>query len=116
MAKLNYFSGLHAEDAVARMFERRGAEVQARRWRGSRGEIDLILQEPDGFVFVEVKKSRTHAEAAARVSQGQIRRIMQSALEFLGAIGAGAMANMRFDVATVDCHGDIEVIENAFFA
>jgi putative endonuclease len=114
--QLAYLAGLAAEDQVVTQYLTRGYHLEAARWRGKAGEIDLILRPPDrdGFVFVEVKKSRSFGHALARVSARQAQRIMRAAEEFLGQCGAGLLTNMRFDVAMVDAQGQIEVLENAF--
>ena len=106
-------AGDAAERSVARDYERRGFSV-ARRWRGPGGEIDLIARNADGVVFVEVKKSRSIAEAAIRLSRRQMDRICASAAAFLAGEPMGQLTNARFDVALVDGQGGFEVIENAF--
>lgn len=110
----NHHAGLLAEDIVARHYGLRGHAEAARRWRGRRGEIDLVLRDGPGLVFVEVKKSRTHDAARARVSRRQAQRIMGAACEFVAAMPHGQMTEMRFDVATVDEAGTVEIVENAF--
>lgn len=109
-----YHAGVAAEDSVARCYGAKGLSVAARRWRGKAGEIDLILNDGDGFVFVEVKKSRDHARAASRVSPAQIRRICLAAQEYLGAASRSLLTPMRFDLATVDAQGTVEIRANAF--
>ncbi len=97
--RVSYLAGMAAEDSVLRGYEREGYETVARRWRGSGGEIDLVLRDRDGFVFVEVKKARDLARAAQRLSQAQLARICQSACEFLGSVPGGMLMDMRFDRA-----------------
>lgn len=111
---VSYHGGLSAEAAVARHYARSGRPIIAQRWRGPGGEIDLIAREGEKVIFIEVKKSRTVAQAAARLSQRQIERIFASAQAFLSGEPAGQLTDMRFDVALVDGVGRIEVIENAF--
>ena len=67
--QVNYLAGLVAEDIVARNYEDRGLRILKTRFRGRRGEIDLIVQDGQTTVFVEVKHSRSHASAALRVTQ-----------------------------------------------
>jgi putative endonuclease len=110
----SYLGGLSAEAAVAARYQREGYELAASRWRGAGGEIDLILHNAEGHVFVEVKHASGFAEAAYRIGPRQQQRIMQSALAWLGEMGDGVDAPMRFDVALVDGQGRIEIIENAF--
>ena len=113
MQRTNYHAGLSAEQAVARFYGDRGALVRETRWRGRCGEIDLILSEGDRIVFVEVKKSRTHAMAVQRVTARQLGRILRSAEDYLGQCPAGALTDARLDVALVDEFGAIDIIPNA---
>ena len=69
--KTSYHAGLAAEDQVSRMYDRSGRPIIARRWRGSLGEIDLIAREGDTVVFIEVKKSTSHAAAAEHLTYSQ---------------------------------------------
>ncbi|MDN5569438.1 MAG: YraN family protein, partial [Paracoccus sp. (in: a-proteobacteria)] len=93
--KVASLSGQMAEEAVARLYQSRGATVLATRWRGKGGEIDLILLDGDELVFVEVKASATHAAAAQRLLPAQMRRIMQAALAYCGQAGFSQDAPMR---------------------
>lgn len=111
---VNYFSGLSAEGSVISDYERRGYCLQATRWKGQQGEIDVIARDGDSYVFVEVKKSRDFARAAERVSPRQMRRLCNTAYEFLAANALGLATHMRFDVAMVNMHGEVQIIENAF--
>jgi len=106
-------SGRMAEQAVLRLYLRRGAQMLATRWRGQ--EIDLIVQDGPDLVFVEVKASRSHTEAALNLLPAQMRRITQAALEYCDRNGIGEVL-MRFDVALVDATGRVELIPNAFGA
>ena len=113
-SRINYHAGLAAEDIVARSYAARGCAEAARRWRGQGGEIDLIVRDGDAVVFVEVKKSRTHAQAVQRVTRRQMDRICMAASEFVGGEPRGSLTPMRFDVATVDGAGRVTVVPNAF--
>ena len=110
----NYHAGLAAEEIVSRTYAARGCTEAARRWRGTCGEIDLIFRDGDSVVFVEVKKSRTHAQAAQRVTRHQMDRICLAASEFVSGEPRGSLTPMRFDVATVDGTGCVTVVANAF--
>lgn len=112
----SYLAGLAAEDQVATHYMRMGRDVRARRWRGLGGEIDLIARDGDDLVFIEVKHSRTHHDAAMHLSEAQMRRIWNTANEYLAGEPTGLMTQMRFDIALVDGVGRIEVIENAYAA
>lgn len=109
-----FHSGMAAENRIAQDYERRGFNVARRRWRGKGGEIDLIIQDGNGLIFVEVKQSRCLARAAESLSVRQMQRIYHSAEEYLGTQPLGSLTDVRFDVALVDGQGDMQIIENAF--
>jgi len=110
----SYFAGAAAEDIIADDYARRGRTVVARRWRGKGGEVDLIAQEGDGFVFIEVKKSRSFGHAAGRLGRRQMDRLCRAASEYVGTQPKGQLTDMRFDLALVNDIGDVQIIENAF--
>ncbi|QUJ76594.1 YraN family protein [Sulfitobacter albidus] len=109
-----HHAGAAAEHRIAQDYERRGFSLARRRWRGRAGEIDLILRDGDGLIFVEVKQSGSFARAAQRITQRQMHRIYASAEEFLGGEPRGALTDVRFDVALVNDYGETQIIENAF--
>jgi putative endonuclease len=109
-----HLAGQAAELQVAQDYVRRGYTLAHLRWRGRRGEIDVILRDGDGLIFVEVKKSRSIARAALRISPPQMTRICNAAEEFIGTEPRGALTDVRFDAALLDDTGRIEIIENAF--
>jgi putative endonuclease len=112
----SFHAGLAAEAAVARHYENRGRVITATRWRSDAGEIDLIARDGAEVIFIEVKQSRSHADAAEHLSSRQMARIYASASVFLADEPAGQDTPARFDVALVDGQGRIEIIENAFAA
>ena len=110
--------GRAAEERTLRRYLAGGWRLAARNWRADRlhgnGEIDLVLVRDGTFAFVEVKSRRTLREAAEAVTPAQRQRIEDAAWLFLdraGRIGA----DMRFDLAIFDRHGEMEILENAFF-
>ena len=109
----NHQSGASAEEAAARHYERAGATVVARRWRGRGGEVDLIAERDGETVFVEVKRAATHDEAAARLGPRQIARIHDCAAEYMATLPLGLLSPVRFDLALVDGQGRVAVLENA---
>ncbi len=112
---MGHARGLSAEEQVERHYGRRGARCLERRWRGTGGEVDLILELAGDVVFVEVKASRSHARAAERVSPRQAERLVRTAEEYLGTLPHGLLTPMRIDVALVDGQGAIEIVENALW-
>lgn len=115
---VNYHAGLAAEACVERHYTKAGLRLADSRWRGTHGELDLVLHDADdqagGLVFVEVKKSKTFHRAAESLSLAQIGRICVTAEEYLGTQPRGALTPARFDLAVVDATGAVRTIENAF--
>lgn len=107
-------SGAAAERLVARAYDRMGADLLETRWRGQGGEIDLIFQDGDVYVFCEVKAARSFDEATTRLRPAQMRRIHAAASEYLARTPSGQLSEVRFDLAVVDGSGSAEIIENAF--
>lgn len=114
--KVSYHAGLAAEDAVCAQYLRANYVLAARRWRGTRGEIDLILRQGPALIFVEVKHSRDFARAAAALGPAQMSRLYDTAAEFSATEPAGLDTDMRFDVALVNAAGEISILENALCA
>lgn len=112
--RTSYHAGCAAEDGVAAEYERQGCTILRRRWRGRAGEIDLIAEKDGALIFVEVKKSRSFAAAAARITTRQVGRIFATAEEYAFAGPRGSLTDFRVDLALVDAHGAVELRENAF--
>ena len=112
----SYHAGLAAEASVARDYTARGYQIASTRFKTASGEIDLIARKDDRLIFVEVKKSRSFAKAAAALSQRQMMRIYTAASEFLAGEPKGQESDARFDVALVNGEGQIDIVENAIFA
>ncbi|MBS1301318.1 YraN family protein [Loktanella sp. SALINAS62] len=110
----NYHAGVVAEDIVAQHYLRQGCPTVARRWRGTAGEIDLIVRDAATLVFVEVKKSSTFDRAATHITRRQADRICTAATAFVASEPTGQLTPMRFDVALVDGIGAVRIIPNAF--
>ncbi|ESW61868.1 MAG: hypothetical protein Q27BPR15_04030 [Rhodobacter sp. CACIA14H1] len=109
----SHHAGLAAEDRVAQAYDRGGMSVCARRWRGSAGEIDIVARDGARVIFIEVKQSRTHDEAASHLTPWQMSRIRTAASEFLAGEPRGQLTEVRIDVALVDGYGRVEILENA---
>ncbi len=109
----NYHAGLAAEDSVLRNYLAAGYTFLTRRFRGQRGEIDLIFAHGDHIIFVEVKKSQSFDAALSRIGAPQIGRIFDTAAEFLTTHPNGQSTESRFDVALVNARGEVKVLHNA---
>lgn len=110
----NHRAGRLAEESALREYERAGHRLVAARWRGKRGEVDLILRDGPTLVFAEVKAGATHAAAAERIGPAQMRRIMGAAQEHVAGLPDGLATEMRFDAALVDGQGRVRIIRAAF--
>lgn len=111
---MSYHAGLAAEGRIAQDYARRGYSLAQQRWRGKYGEIDLIVHDGDGLIFVEVKQSRNFERAARALGASQMRRLYRSAEEYLQTQPRGSLTDVRFDVALVNGCGETQIIENAF--
>ncbi|WP_299547551.1 YraN family protein [uncultured Tateyamaria sp.] len=111
---MSYHAGMAAEQVVARAYIAAGYKLVADRWRGQRGEIDLIFSTVIGLVMVEVKTSKSFASAAAHVTPAQVKRLCATADEYLATLSDGSLTELRFDVALVDQAGAVDILENAF--
>lgn len=111
--KTSYLAGQAAEEIVAQRYARGGYPILQKRWRGSRGEIDLIAKDGESIIFIEVKKSKSHAKALQNLTAQQVNRICGAGLEFLESQPKGQLTDLRLDVALVDDMGRVDVIENA---
>ena len=112
--RMAYHAGLAAEDLIARDFIRKGHRIVAQRWRGQRGEIDLIVENGDALIFVEVKQSKDFETALSHITPAQVRRLYATVEEYIGTLPNGNLVDVRFDVALVDGQGAVRVLENAF--
>lgn len=109
-----YHAGIAAEGRIAQDYARRGFPLVRERWRGKGGEIDLIVRDGEGLIFIEVKQSQSFERAAQRISRKQVRRIYCSAEEFLATQPRGSLTDVRFDVALMNGRGETQIIENAY--
>ncbi|MGD1924240.1 MAG: YraN family protein [Paracoccaceae bacterium] len=111
----NHFSGIAAEDSVARAYTGKGATVLGRRVRTPAGEIDLVLKHNDILVFVEVKRRRTAHHFDSPITTFQWSRLENAALHYMVPYveDTGIQPVCRFDAALVAPDGQVEIIENA---
>jgi len=110
-----YFSGLAAEESVARQYAARGGAIRARRHRTPEGELDLIVGESDVLVFVEVKKRKYDLGPDIPITHRQWQRLENAANHYMMEMfdATRVQPNCRFDVALVDGNGQVTIIENA---
>lgn len=111
--QLNHHKGLMAEDQAADAYLRNGFAIADRRYRTCDGELDIVAHHGDTYYFVEVKSSKTHADAAQQITPRQQKRLYRAALRYLADRVGSIDVNCRFDAALVDAMGRLKVIPNA---
>ena len=97
--------GREAEDRAADYLHAEGYTIVTRRFKSSRGEIDLIAMDGDVLVFVEVKERRTDSclpeDGVGLVKLGHLRI---AATEYIAKMEL-ADPVARFDVVAIDRQG-----------
>ena len=99
-----------AEQAALAFLQAQGLHLLARNQRTpgrGGGELDLVMQAPDGTVlFVEVRARRTadHGGAAASITAAKQRRIVLAARHFLQR-WPGEPPPCRFDAVLIEGEG-----------
>jgi putative endonuclease len=114
-------AGRRGEDHALAFLNAQGFRLIHRNYRHGRGEIDLIMEDPQRvLVFVEVKANRTHAAGSPleRIDRRKIARLQRLAQRYCWQSGQ-IDREMRFDVVGVDLPSadatvQVEHIPNAF--
>ncbi|MGE5539798.1 MAG: YraN family protein [Gemmatimonas sp.] len=94
-------AGRAAETVAALLLRLKGYRIVARRFRGLRGEVDLIARRGRLVVFVEVKRRPTYDDAALSITTRQRERIAAAAEEYLASHPRLASSAVRFDAVLV---------------
>ena len=97
MSLPSYQLGLEAEAEAEKFLTGLGWKVLTRRFRGRRGEVDLVARHGLVWVFVEVKASRKLPPYEALQAR-QMARLRAGAQEYLLQAGLGFEVEQRFDV------------------
>ena len=115
-------TGRRGEAAAARFYEKQGAALITHNYHTRMGELDVVVQEPDGTIVICEVKTRaegsltTPAEAVNRAKQ---RRLIRAAEAYLQRTGLSD-APVRFDVAEVNPLDSgrwmVHIIRGAFLA
>ena len=111
-----YETGLSGEAQAEKHLVAQGMQTICKRYRGSDGEIDLIMQDGESVVFVEVK-FRPGSQAGSglmAVTPAKQRRMTHAALTFL-LEREWMDRQVRFDVVEISRTGILHV-PNAFMA
>ena len=113
-AQVNNFVGQGGESAAKRYLLSKGYEILDSNWQCKIGEIDLIARLGRIIVFVEVKTSRTIDAAILRISEGQRRRIANSAQLWIRENAFDPKFLFRFDAILVGSDQKLQHIEGAW--
>lgn len=94
--------GAYGERVAVRYLVNQGMALLERNWRGTAGEIDIIVRDGDALVFCEVKtrRSETFGTPAEAVVPAKMRRLRRLAREWMAARGLRPR-DVRFDVVSV---------------
>lgn len=109
-------SGSTAEKQALDFLQRQGLRHRCSNFRCRIGEIDLIMEDGEHVIFVEVRLRRHtgYGGAAASVTPGKQRKLLQAAAIYVQAERLGHRT-MRFDIVAFD--GDAtepEWLQDAF--
>ncbi|MDC0403911.1 YraN family protein [Porticoccaceae bacterium] len=89
MARINTHraqeSGRKAEQLAAKWLQQRGLELIERNYHAPCGEIDLVMRDNSGWVFVEVRfrNSLRFGGATASLTPSKLRRLRATAEHYL---------------------------------
>ena len=108
-------AGDAGEEQALRFLEKQGLTLVERNFRCKGGEIDLVMQDGRGLVFVEVRKRAAsgYGGAAASVTSRKQARLVIAAQTFLQRYRSPPAC--RFDVIAID-GGAMEWLRNAIEA
>ncbi|MCB5230402.1 MAG: YraN family protein [Candidatus Cloacimonas sp.] len=94
--------GKIGERLAAEYLTDNGYQVIRRNYHTRYGEIDIIAFKDDEIVFVEVKtRHKNRAAAYSNVSNVKQRRMVKSAVDFLGSESEYTSYRIRFDVVAI---------------
>ncbi len=107
--------GARAEQAALEHLLKHGLKLVARNVRYRAGELDLVMRDGAGLVFVEVR-ARAGAGwggAAASVDTGKQRKLIRAAQLYLQTAYGNCPPACRFDIIVFDGHR-IDWLRDAF--
>jgi putative endonuclease len=101
MEKTSHDIGQHAENACCEYLLQKGLKLLTKNFRGSKGEIDIVMEENNTLVFVEVRfrKNNYFGGAAASVTPKKQKRIVATAEQYLQQ--ETSIKNGRIDVVAM---------------
>lgn len=111
--------GAVGESLATSFLQRSGYTILAQNYHSAYGEIDIVAQIEQIYVFVEVKTRSNSCEAAfSSVSRGKQRKLAQTAECYLSQLPPSGLYETRFDVIAIKRHKDgtfsINHLQDAF--
>lgn len=106
--------GTDAECLAESYLHKQGLLTLEKNYRGRQGEIDLIMQDDDQWVFVEVRfrRAEDYGSPASTVTKQKQRKIINTAKQYLIEKKQYDKVSCRFDVIGIS--DEIEWIADAF--
>lgn len=103
--------GNAAEGLAAEYLISQGLKLIQRNFYSRFGELDLIMRDQDGLVFVEVKQRRAGINHAIEsITPAKQRKMVKTAQFYLLKLGRDV--NCRFDAVVINEWGQIEWLKN----
>lgn len=112
-------TGNQGETLAAEFLKQRGYHIVERNWRTTSGEIDIVTQQDETWVFVEVRTrhAQTTDDAFASITPAKRQKLIAAAYAYLEAHTLDDDTLWRIDVIAVSLwHGQqpqIEHVEDA---
>jgi putative endonuclease len=97
-------AGARFEQRARRDLERAGLRLLVQNYTTRHGELDLVMRDGDGIVFVEVRHrvSAGHGDATASITRTKQQKLIRTAALWLAAHPQHAQRPCRFDVVSYD--------------
>jgi putative endonuclease len=96
--------GAEAEDQAAQYLIEKGLTVVTRRFKSTRGEIDIVALDGEVLVFVEVKMRRSGPEPEWSVDERKVAHLRAAGEEYLNKMDAQERT-VRYDMIAIDRDG-----------
>jgi putative endonuclease len=108
--------GQKAENQALVYLEKQGLWLLQRNFRCPLGEIDLIMQDQEGIVFIEVRyrSNLEYGNPIESVTKTKQQRLIRTACYFLKQKRGLESLNYRFDIIGINKTTHLEWIQNAF--
>ena len=119
--------GIQGEQIALTYLEESGYTLEAKNWRGQRGELDLVMRRDSLLIFVEVRTTSTRwldrpAEATPTSKQRQVARCADEYCHQRHPL-APQVIDIRFDVIGVllttdsaQTDAEIDHVDNAYYS